>query len=566
MSQMDQYNVAKKLTDQKLNALETHILSIRQRSQKLMKRHLDLVNRQSNLTQQNDGSNIKGSDKIHLNVGGTEMYALRETLTQIKGSRLEALFNGRWEDKLLYDEKGRVFLDLDASYFKIIMEHLHLMNSNCDSNNQENYSDWPKLPNRNQQMTLDMYIDFLGLKKVCKGTHNSQSIVNPNKSNNEGAKSYEDLLNVVKNEEHELDEVENNLDKMEKEIVEDEEFISFFTTTHPQLQVQRIREGSEHDTIDAISFTSSMISDLDSIVSSTSQQLHDNTKSPIVNLWIDGEIISTKRSTLCICKQSRLTDNLNDASWVNKHTVITKDRTEVVLIGHSKMFRLIINQLRLRSMMVEGKELPNIEMNEIELAEDIVSNLFPGKEESVLGEKKFDSQIIVSFPDNDQVMTWLEEVNRRSKPILLYRASSYGWETQSFHSHCDDHSNTLVIVKTGQGHTFGGYSDKKWLGLGWKSSSSSFLFSINCHVGLPPTKMKVKSGMEGKVLHAHPKYGPRFGDGVEVCIGANHDMKVGYTYLNNTFEIPSGASKTFLTGKTGYDKFIDFVEVEVFKV
>ena len=51
-------------------------------------------------------SNIMDSDKIRLNVGGTEMYSTRETLTKIKGSRLEALFNGRWEDKLLRDEKG----------------------------------------------------------------------------------------------------------------------------------------------------------------------------------------------------------------------------------------------------------------------------------------------------------------------------------------------------------------------------------------------------------------------------------------------------------------------------
>ena len=40
-------------------------------------------------------SNIMDSDKICLNVGGTEMYATRETLTKIKESRLEALFNGR---------------------------------------------------------------------------------------------------------------------------------------------------------------------------------------------------------------------------------------------------------------------------------------------------------------------------------------------------------------------------------------------------------------------------------------------------------------------------------------
>ena len=97
---MEQYNIAIKFTDENLN-------SIRQRGQKLNQRHSDLLERHHNLTQQNGGSEINDSDKIHLNVGGTEMYAVRETLTKINGSRLEALFSGRWEDKLLRDELSR---------------------------------------------------------------------------------------------------------------------------------------------------------------------------------------------------------------------------------------------------------------------------------------------------------------------------------------------------------------------------------------------------------------------------------------------------------------------------
>ena len=83
---MEQYNIAIKLTNDKLH-------SIRQRGQSLAQRYSDLIEKQQKLTQQNGGSDIKDSDKIHLNVGGTEMYALRETLRKIKGSRLEALFS-----------------------------------------------------------------------------------------------------------------------------------------------------------------------------------------------------------------------------------------------------------------------------------------------------------------------------------------------------------------------------------------------------------------------------------------------------------------------------------------
>ena len=194
---MDHYNVIKKLTDQKLHAIEAHILSIRQRSQKLSARHSNLLDRQRDLMEKNGGFDAKDSDKIHLNVGGTEMYILRETLTQVKGSRLEAVFSGRWENKLLRDKKGRVFMDLDARYFKIIVEHLHLMNTNFDDN-QENIPDWPSLQNENEQRTLDLYIDFFRLKSAGNNAYQSLVVVkSTSKDDNSDSEYYGDLLDKV---------------------------------------------------------------------------------------------------------------------------------------------------------------------------------------------------------------------------------------------------------------------------------------------------------------------------------------------------------------------------------
>ena len=102
---------------------------------------------QRDLTQENDRYHAKCSDKMHLNVGGTDMHALRETLTLINGSHLEVLFSGRWENKLLRDKKGRIFLDLDACYFKKIMEYLYSMKANKDGS-KENLPDWHKFPDR----------------------------------------------------------------------------------------------------------------------------------------------------------------------------------------------------------------------------------------------------------------------------------------------------------------------------------------------------------------------------------------------------------------------------------
>ena len=51
----------------------------------------------------------------------------RETLTQLKGTRLEALFSGRWENVLLRDAKKRIFLDVSPSCFKKIVDFLNLL-------------------------------------------------------------------------------------------------------------------------------------------------------------------------------------------------------------------------------------------------------------------------------------------------------------------------------------------------------------------------------------------------------------------------------------------------------
>ena len=360
---------------------------------------------------------------IHLNVGGTNMYARRETLTKIKGSRLEVLFSGRWEDKLLRDEQGRVFLDMDIRYFKKIVDHLHSMVLGKDNDNKNNQvSNWPKLSDETEQKMLELYIDLFHLRQEAPGTTKDNS-TRPsiakkpkNNNNNEGpSESCQDLLEAVKNEAQELDDVEEKLKKMEKDIEEEEEFVSFFTTDHPQAQVQESEKEPDYDSDNSISFTS-CASDLCSIASSTYQQQNDNTRSPIVNLWIGGEIISTKRSTLCDHKDSLLAENFNDISWVNKHILTTKDGKEVVLMGYSSMMLSIINQLRLRSMMVAADDLPGIpEVNIVKLVENIVSTIFPGMEDFVLGKMKslLDSKEIVTLETERHLQEKMKEEEQK---------------------------------------------------------------------------------------------------------------------------------------------------------
>ena len=66
-------------------------------------------------------------DLVEVNAGGQIIAAKRSTFTQIKGSRLEALFSGRWDKKLQRDGDGRVFLDVNPVGFRSIVDYLSEM-------------------------------------------------------------------------------------------------------------------------------------------------------------------------------------------------------------------------------------------------------------------------------------------------------------------------------------------------------------------------------------------------------------------------------------------------------
>ncbi|KAL7551469.1 hypothetical protein ACHAWF_016770 [Thalassiosira exigua] len=62
---------------------------------------------------------------VEINAGGKIVSAKRSTLTQLKGTRFDALFSGRWEKKLQRDSNGRIFLDVNPTCFQAIVDCFH---------------------------------------------------------------------------------------------------------------------------------------------------------------------------------------------------------------------------------------------------------------------------------------------------------------------------------------------------------------------------------------------------------------------------------------------------------
>jgi hypothetical protein len=65
---------------------------------------------------------------------------------------------------------------------------------------------------------------------------------------------------------------------------------------------------------------------------------------------------------------------------------------------------------------------------------------------------------------------------------LLYRASRDGYAGADFHAKCDDHFNTLTLIKTKDGEVYGGFTNAKWndqkLNDKVKYAIDSFIFSL----------------------------------------------------------------------------------------
>eukprot|EP01052_Picozoa_sp_SAG31_P032813 SAG31_NODE_3637_length_4035_cov_1.699695_2_plen_723_part_00 len=162
---MQAYATAVSSTDEKWEAhlakFEADKSVLRKKGVELEQRHTDLKTRQAALADKHGGAKVKGSDKLKLNVGGTRVVARRETLCLFQTTRLAALFSGRWENRLLRDKKGRMFLDVNPTCFKKIVDFLSLVKI-------ADPDDMPSLPEvaAEDQTTFDRLCDFFGLTEA----------------------------------------------------------------------------------------------------------------------------------------------------------------------------------------------------------------------------------------------------------------------------------------------------------------------------------------------------------------------------------------------------------------
>eukprot|EP00979_Chaetoceros_neogracilis_P002509 scaffold433_cov260-Chaetoceros_neogracile.AAC.36 len=97
--------------------LDSSITKINDKHQALKKQYQQLIDRQEDLA--------------HISTEEQTLSFLISSISMCASSRLEALFSGRWENQLLRDDQGRVFMDVDPKSFKKILEYLYMVNHLC---------------------------------------------------------------------------------------------------------------------------------------------------------------------------------------------------------------------------------------------------------------------------------------------------------------------------------------------------------------------------------------------------------------------------------------------------
>ena len=507
--------------ERKFNSMTRNIYS---RVDKYRKKKQDVTKLQARLLEKNGGMNVNEAEILKLNVGGEIIKVNRNVLTQVKGSRLEIMFSGRWENQLLRDENGMIFLDIDPYCFKKIIEYLmKLMMSKMWEGNKE--LDLPKV-DEDHENRFRILFTYFGLDK---NNHQSTDSTTTNQSP------------IDENDKISMEKIYDDLNKFNKQVEE------------------RIRISEEKLT--EISETTNVEDSLIKYLIKNKDEVNDE----IVNFSVIGKSMASKRSTLY-----QFPDSVFGKKFVKKDIIVEFEKSSVYnhlsLIEFLEMYEKVVDALRLRVLRKEDEILDEMDMKPLLSLQnrELFENHFSKKEIIQIFQMIFTESTIVSDNDSSHVMTWLESVGHFSEPKLLYRASRDGWSSTYFHIKCDNQGPTLTVIKTTEGYIFGGYLDKSWHSKDqWITSEKAFLFSLKCYADLPPTKFDIKEDQYQYAANGHSNHGPRFGGGTDIFISSNPNENDS-SYVNpSSYTYPSDVDKsTFLVGSRNFR----VSELEVFSV
>lgn len=463
-----------------LSEIEKQISKRKAQIAALDERYEGLLQRKKAMLERHGGQDVKPTDIIRLNVGGKDMFASRETLTLVKGSRLEDLFCGKWENRLIRDEKGCVFLDLDPSAFEQVLEYLYHFKMGLG----EEY-----LANHAGCALFELYVDYFDLRSSSKeraglSTSSGDDSCGKKDENddedaafdddaeeeenqadgNESDQSATDVATLIQKEEDSIKNYEKELNELEKSVDEDDKFVGYFLLQQDEKDVESIKKHAASDTPG-----------------------HDADIEDVLYLLVQGQTIGVKRSTLCLDEESLLAQNVRNEAWIKDHSVFVGGRSHILMEHPAIAVVDMLNCLRCISMNIPKVKVDKLMPRYLDRPFwTIVRCYFPNEYSPFSILNKEQMKLL-----RDWITKPVTRMNEYS-PSLLYRASSDGWDFEAYKKKCWDRLYSfLTVIKTADGYILGGYTNCR--NEGWTSIKDSFLFSLINPEGHAPLKMQFKN-------------------------------------------------------------------------
>jgi len=184
----------------------------------------------------------------------------------------------------------------------------------------------------------------------------------------------------------------------------------------------------------------------------------------------------------------------------------------------------------------------------------------------------FQSKILTN---ESQAMELLKlcEFSSDDKWTLLYRGTRDGFDTDDFHTKCDGHENTLVIIQPRvdeftRESVFGGFTSAAWdMTSNFKADEEAFLFSI-INNDSHPCKMKIRPSMVDRAIYCNRYHGVSFGSSEIYIRSKANENTNSFSFWSRSFETP----KFLETRRHGVKEFLGsgsvnfkLNEIEIYK-
>ncbi|KAJ5070845.1 pep-cterm sorting domain-containing protein [Anaeramoeba ignava] len=148
---------------------------------------------------------------------------------------------------------------------------------------------------------------------------------------------------------------------------------------------------------------------------------------------------------------------------------------------------------------------------------------------------------------------WINDDEFFYKMKKGYSAKRDGFNSQNWHSKCDEKGKTLIIIKTKDNYIFGGFTKVGWTNdkskwrekdrgddYGWIIDPNAFIFSLrNDKNNREPEKFTIQERKEETAIRYYVKSGPNFGGGSgDIVLYSN--LQPGFVNFGDTYNIPNG--------------------------